>query len=417
MGFMGVKKRKSKKLKINGKKMVAAIFVFMVLGVFGRNVVFMVANTNKFALVQNGTISRTIEAEGIILREEHVSIAPVSGMVSYAFRDGERVRVGSRIASVFAGEIDETIQIRLDRVNERIAEYQSSSIRMAHFAGSTQMAEAQVLDSVRDIITATYEGNMDAIPVLKNRIYTLNERQSPGEQDRALAALIAERDGLEQSIGDARNDIHSAHAGLFISRLDGYEGIMDVASRNRLLPSDLDVDFGARPQGARYVAKGEPIGKIINNFEWHFATVIDVRLARNLRVGTGVTVRFPTVSMNSIGATISSINDEEENEVVIVLTFNEHLENVHFSRKLRAEITLESFRGLQVHRSAIRVIDGVQGVFVVIDDRAYFRRVEVLQFNDSFAVVRDARDERNQLRLFDEIVIEGRNVMEGSVVR
>lgn len=405
---MGVKKR-----RLRRNRLFAAVFIIVLLAMFGRNIMIMVRSTNRFALAQQGELSRTLEASGVILRAEQVIYAPASGAVSYAFRDGERVRIGSRIASVFVGDIDETLQIRLDRANERIEEYQAS-ISMAHFAGGVQATEVQVLDSVRGIIAATHRGNMDEIPALKNRIYMLNGRRTIAEQERALASAIAERDELERMLGHARNDVRAASAGVFVSRVDGYERVFDVTERGRLVPSDLDVEFVARPTGARNVERGEAIGKIIDNFEWHFAGVFEERLARNFTLGRRVRVRFPSVSITPIRGAVTSINEIEDGRRVVVFTFGENLEGIHLVRDIEAEVILASDRGLIVPRSAIRVVDGERGVFIVVDDRAVFRRVHILQVSDNFVVMCDYR---SRLMLHDEVITGGRGIEEGVVVR
>ncbi|GHV16214.1 hypothetical protein FACS189425_00060 [Clostridia bacterium] len=414
---MAKRRRKVVKYKFNFSKFFAVIAVIVLVSMFSKNIIFMVANTNKFALASEGEISQTINTNGFILRDEYLVSAPASGTLSCNYRDGERIHVGSKIASIFTGNVDENLQIRLNKVIDRISEYQTNSVNMSYFTGNSQKSEAQILASINSIITANISGEISQMPALKDHIYTLVEKNIATERQKTLNALILERDELEQSVGMIRKDIYAPYSGVFISRLDGYENLFSVADRAKLLPTNLEKIRSEKNEPSKTVVQGSPVCKIIDNYTWYYATAIDTKITKNLKVGGIVKICFPSISQSSIKAEIDSINLEENGKSVVVFSCSENINTIYQARELSAEIISETLQGLKIQKSAIRLIDGITGVYVVSDNKAKFKEVEVLQTDEDFAVVREIVGDNSQLKLYDEVIIEGKNITEGKDVR
>ncbi|MDR1101710.1 MAG: hypothetical protein LBL34_05090 [Clostridiales bacterium] len=409
--------KKHTSLKLNRSKLITVLLVVLLAFVFLKNILFIISNTNKFALAQSGEINQIVEVNGFVIRDEHIVIAPDTGILSCNYNDGERIKSGARIASILTGSVDENIQIRLNKITDRIAEYQASNTNMSYFTGNSQKAEAQILATVDSIITANADGDMAKVATYKNQIYALVEKKLATEREKTLRELIAERDALEESISSVRKDIVAPASGIFVSRLDGYEGMFNISGLGSLLSADLESVQKNKPGLVKNAQNGEPICKIINNYEWYYATVMDVKITKNLKEGAAVKICFPSISSQTINATIANINFEDGEKSVVVFSCNENIDTIYLAREVSAEIILDTFQGLKVQSSSIRVLNDITGVYIVKDNKAVFRKVDLLYSDSDFAVIKNEQNSDNQLKLYDEVIIEGKNIEEGKNVR
>ena len=79
-------------------------------------------------------------------------------------------------------------------------------------------------------------------------------------------------------------------------------------------------------------------------------------------------------------------------------------------------ITANSYTGIRVSTSAVRAIDGVKGVYVKNGSVIQFKKIEVLYSNDVFTIVDASNTGSDYLKLYDEVVVEGRNLYDGKQV-
>ena len=79
------------------------------------------------------------------------------------------------------------------------------------------------------------------------------------------------------------------------------------------------------------------------------------------------------------------------------------------------EIRYQSYTGIKVPAGAIRVNDGQKGVYVLISSQVKFRQVKELYTTDDYVIVEyDAKNE-DGIRLYDEIITEGKDLYNGKV--
>ena len=72
------------------------------------------------------------------------------------------------------------------------------------------------------------------------------------------------------------------------------------------------------------------------------------------------------------------------------------------------------YSGLKVQRSALRVVDGKRGVYVLSGMQISFVPVEVLYYSDSYIICK--KDNEGGLKLYDRVVVKGKNLYDGKIV-
>ena len=84
-------------------------------------------------------------------------------------------------------------------------------------------------------------------------------------------------------------------------------------------------------------------------------------------------------------------------------------------RQKEMTAVLETYSGLQVNSKAIRFVDGKKGVYVLSGSTINFVPVNVLYSTDSYCICEE-QTTGLRIRLYDEIVIKGKNLYDGKVV-
>ena len=72
---------------------------------------------------------------------------------------------------------------------------------------------------------------------------------------------------------------------------------------------------------------------------------------------------------------------------------------------------------MKVSNKALRVVDGADGVYVLIGQKVVFKPVEILFSTDEFSIVK-AKSDYNARRLTvnDEVICGGKDMFDGKIV-
>ena len=137
-----------------------------------------------------------------------------------------------------------------------------------------------------------------------------------------------------------------------------------------------------------------------------------------MKEGSTVTVRTALRSVPELQCTVKYINKQsvQENAVVILScsTMNTELAS---TRYFDITVIYKEYKGLKVDNRAIRVVDGNKGVYVVTASQVKFVPVNVLWSGENYSVVEQQASTSKVLRIYDEIVVKGKNLYDGKIIR
>ena len=85
-------------------------------------------------------------------------------------------------------------------------------------------------------------------------------------------------------------------------------------------------------------------------------------------------------------------------------------------RNSKITIIKNEYKGLKISNKAIRVINGETGVFVVSGIEAKFVKTDVIYQDDEYAICELNTADEEKLRLYDEIIVKGKNVYDGKII-
>ena len=365
------------------KRMIAALLFLIVLVGF---VVVRVATTSSKVEVQTAntySVYDSIEAKGVAIRSEEVLDKSSSGYVYYTLQNGARVPKDGVIAQVYASESDALAKKNLQAMDEEIEALQTLQKQGSVSKSNMETIISQLNDSQRKFSRmANVDDFSDLTAVRTEMLELLNRKQILANNvdnfESRIEALQAKRDSLAAgNHGEATGTITSPVPGYFVSSLDGYESMFDYGKVQSLSVDDVQKALDAKPK-----ANLNSVGKVVGNYEWYLACIVDKTALTSLNEGLECHVLLPLVGDEKIPVTVEKINKQGDKAMVLLKCsyMSEALSGV---RCEQIQIVLSEITGLYVPYSAIHFNEkNQQGVFVRQGMTLTFRLIKKLSKND-----------------------------------
>ena len=380
--------------------------------------------TTETALL--GTAENKVNADGFLIRKETLINSPAEGILSLDVQENERVAAGQIIATVYNDNVDEETRNKLKKINERISELENSIVNKVLVVGDSVTADNTIKGRVEDIVSAAYYNDLSKVSQYKDDITTLlsGKAGSIGNDESAentstiLEQLKKEKRELEKSIAGEHFEITATVPGVFSSEIDGFEKYFDTSNIKSLKPSDIEKAKDFKPNVDPELKKGNPCIKISDNFEWYFVANVDGRWGSDIKEGENVSLRFPGISDSLISAYIKSVSPVEDDKVTVVVACSDYVEDIYNLREINADIVRRTYRGFKIPKNAVREgPDGKIGVFVVFDNAAKFRNINVVYTGDKYVIAAEDNKLENPLLLYDEIIVTDEEISEGTAIK
>ena len=405
------KKRKSKKNKNKKIYFVVAILavlaVFIILGMLSKNS----ATVSGVETVMIGTAEEKVATSGYIIRDESVINAPESGIVSFRTDNGKRVSKGSPVAVIYSGDVSDEVKNELTSIYQRISEIEGSSIEKNLLAGDVVGSDTQVKNDVEMITRAVYSGNVSSVVQYKDDIIRIIRTNTAEEEQvqTTLEKLQARKQELENSISGKTTYIYADMAGVMSSQLDGAEEYFKISNLENISIQYLKDCPDINSYGPDIVEKGEPCLKIVNNYEWFYATEVDEVWVEGVKTGNKVNLRFTDISDDTVEGTVYSISQPVDGRVALVIKSRSMFNGMYTSRALNAEVIKRTYKGFKVSKDAVHIDEnGNYYVYVNTEGANRRRDVTILYADDAYVIIKEDNAATNNILLYDEVVVSGK---------
>ena len=359
------------------------------------------------------------DVSGFVVRNETVIKESVNGVLSYDISDGGRVSKGGTIATVYPSGLAADNRIRIADLDKRIMTLEK--IQEYNDLNATDMNSVNnnIHTALKAVIENTQNGSVSSTEYYDVLLENMARKQIiTGEAtnfNSLLTTLKAERDSLKASLSQSDGVIASPQSGYVIYSIDGYESAVSVDKLNTLTADDLDK------------IKPEPISdnaicKIVSDYEWYIIAAMPFDESLNLKEGNKVTLRTSLQSVPELSATVKSINKQSvgNSAVVIFACYNMNNELAGI-RNIDVTVVYEEYEGLKVDNRAIRFVDGKRGVYVLSASQVKFVQIDIIWSGENYSVVStelpEGEKKRTLLRIYDEIIVKGKNLYDGKIVK
>ncbi|MBO4468642.1 MAG: hypothetical protein J5766_05015 [Clostridia bacterium] len=357
-----------------------------------------------------------ISAKATIIRQETIVTSDAAGSHHFRIQNGSRVSKNGVLADIYANDSDSLAVSKLDNLNERISDLEEITGYNDASAADISLIRQDVVESVNDYVRAASTGDyFGASDYEKKLLFSINRKQFvTGETtdfSGQLEALKAEQASLSASQPAPVASLRSAVSGYFVSSVDGYENVLTTQKLDEITPEKLE---GMKPESA----PENVVGKIASDDDWCIAVTLSVGEASKYKVDDDLLVKLKLRNNSQIDVKVKQINVSSKADKAVVLMsclqMNKELASV---RTADINIVSREYKGLKLSRKALRVVKGQSGVYVVSGMSLKFVKVDVIYSTDDYIVCKqEETDNKKVLRLYDEVVVKGKNLYEGKII-
>lgn len=336
--------------------------------------------------------SFSVRCDGYIFRSEKTLTATSSKSAVPCVADGEHVHVGETVAEIYSGS-DPLAMAELSAGREQLAllrEYAATK-RGAKDAAAVDSRIYSLLTQMKSLSSRNdYAGVCEMRSEL---LAELNERDvasgvSAGNFDELISAVEATIAEQKMKLGSVLSTVSAPETGWFYSSADGYEGLFDPAVLDSITVERFEELISSVPASTDGVA-----GKLASDYKWYLVAETNAVDAGKLEEGRRCDVSFAYNGGQIISMSVERIvAGQNKDKALVILSSSRLVPGFSFSRCQTVDITVETLSGISVPRSAVRLVDGVRGVYVFDGVYACFRRIEVLrEYEDLYIVKSDVQ--------------------------
>ncbi|MCL2748387.1 MAG: hypothetical protein FWE59_07015 [Oscillospiraceae bacterium] len=353
--------------------------------------------------------------DGWFVRDEAV-IGEPGGIWELMAETGQRLAKGDALALTYQdaqtlqayNEIHE-LTSRLARL-EIISQLDADPVNVGEMDSAIHDALVELLDA-RD--AGLLHGAAGQAVALRALLYKRSIIFEGGQDQNALAQdLETQLQAAQARIGDAQGAVASPDSGIFCAETDGYEAI--------LTPQNLDT-LTAKTVLAladRAVApSASAMGRLARGFSWYYVAVVpQEKLMGAMSVGGSLKLRVD----NRITCDVRVYRKETDKsgDCLLILEGDAYMAELITLRNAHCEILWGAQYGLRVPREAVRVNnDGKAGVYCMIFSQQKFKPVEILLERDNYYLVSYKPERTGALLPGDEVIVRGKDLYDGKVLK
>jgi len=360
----------------------------------------------------------SIETEGLVYRTESVIPAVSSGEPYYAIENGTRVAKNSVIASVYRDAESGRIEQQIQEIDEQIAALKTIVADAGSGRLSLGVINEQTTEALLRLIQETDSGNLSNVGGSAFTILSLLSKKSlvTGKDvdfTKKIEELEQEKAELKNSYQKPISTIKAPVAGYFADRVDGYEEVLSTDNLLRLSTEKLKEEMYAEPQ-----TEQSSCGKIVSGYEWYMACIVPDSYYNVLGVGRTLTLRMAFVLDEAVPVTVYACNKDNQGNMAVVFRCDQMSAELSTIRKEAVEIQLVEHTGLKVPQKAIVVNDEQQvGVYIRSGNVVAFRKIKQKFSQPADYAICEIVDDDEFLQMYDDIIVGGRDLYDGKIIR
>lgn len=375
------------------------------------------------------TAAHTISADAYFFRDEKVLTSQYRGTNTYFYSDGEKVAAGADVVAVYASSSDASLQAKINDLNKKIKVLELSSVKKTYSTSDISRMDEAIGNGVLDIVKAVDGGSVyNASLGINDLLITLNRRRSlltaTSGFDMQIDLCKSQKAQLESQLTGNSAIQKATTAGSFYSTVDGYENIFTKNLIDSMTMEQFYTLSSAMPDQSLL---GTATGKLVVSSKWYIAVCMDKRTASRLIEGKPssykYTVNFPYSGGRSLAMNLErKVNQTNFEEMVLIFSTDETPEGFNFTRSQPVNITESTYMGLKIPVSALRIVDGVKGVYALDGNVVIFKTAEPIYEENGYYICalpdKDKIDAQSaeKLSLHDVIITAGKGIEVGKIV-
>lgn len=401
-----------------GRTVITVILVLLVFSYIGYQAYRSIYSDVNTELAVVHSVYESIEAEGLVYRAESLIPNVDGGAPYFAIENGAHVAKNSVIASIYQDTESGRIEQEIEAIDAKIAALKTIIADAGSGRLTLDVINDQFSDTLLKIIRETETGDLSYSEDYSFQILSLLSKKAlvTGKDvdfSAKIQELEDEKAALTASYSPPLKPIKAPDAGYFVNTTDGYESIFttDIITDRKLTVATLTEQMNSEPTTV------DACGKIVKGYEWYLACILPDTYYNELGEGNRLTIRLPFVLDEAVPVVVDSAKKDNSGQMVIVFRCDQMNAKLATIRKETVEIQLVEHTGMKVPKRALVEKDGVMGVYIRSGNVVAFRRVKQQYSQPADYVICEIIEEDGYLQMYDDIIVGGRDLYDGKILR
>jgi len=406
-----------KKVRIDTVLMITAIVLIAVYIAYEAYSVTHVQLQCETAVIS--TVYEKIDAKALVVRDEHAIENAASGVTVPAVASGDKVKVGGNVAMVFSSGDAATAYAKYTELQQQLHYYEDLEAKTLGQAASVESINSEINTRVDEYIRAVDSGRAANIQTAGENVNDalLRRQMIIGESVDLVSIIQQLRTESEQYASSATPDstVTTQESGVFSNYSDGFESAFDYENITEMTAEQVTDAIAAVSEKGEN--EGNAFGKLITTYAWYMACVTDADQVRSLKNGSKVQVALKDSDDTVLTMQIVSgadVNPGQE-QTVLVLKSSDMDAKLANLRCEDIEIRIKEYEGVKVPASAVHIEGDKKGVYALVSSQVQFREAEVIFTQDDFVILKADQANPNGIRLYDKIIVQGKELEDGKV--
>ncbi|MEE1186591.1 MAG: HlyD family efflux transporter periplasmic adaptor subunit [Acutalibacteraceae bacterium] len=362
--------------------------------------------------------NESISVDAYILRDETIVYEDYTGVLNYSVQNGAHIENHGVIANVYNSEEDIAAKNRIDEIDKQINNLESLlNVDNGSVITDLDSINTQIDEKLVEMLNCVEYGKLGNETKYEDEYYRLIYRRKMivgntiDFQDE-IKQLKAEKKELESSMDESHDEILSPLSGYFVSSLDGYEGVLTTELVDTLQPGELENISSKTVENEKSV-----IGKIVSGFNWYMAAEMDFESALRFTEEYTYDIEIPVSNTAVVPAKVVKITKDAKKDKALVIFKCSYMDAGIISSRIQpVKIILDEYEGLRISASALRVVDDVQGVYVLDANIVKFKPIEKIYAGNGYLICKRSKTSKEGLFLYDDVIIKGKDLYDGKTL-
>lgn len=378
---------------------------------------------NKTVLPEVGILYDKSKGQAFVIKDETLYKSDGSGQLNLLIKEGERVGVGIEVANISILQDNSQLKQDLIKVDQQIAILSNKNLESTTDT-SVDLMTTNIIDKIQEDLSS------DKFIDVLNTKEELLALEKYSRQDTLLSQSIEnlknKRESLLNQINTGSLRYYSQQSGIISYHIDGYEQIFLPKEFENYTYDMVQLKDFEEADNDDKVETGEPIFKIIDNFQWYMAIKIEDKKDIEDYV-LGQTVKLELEDKTELKGKIITINYSGTN-AVLVLRFNDYIHNNYNLRHTSVDLIHSKKEGHKIPTDVIIERDGDKGVYIKeINGIVKFRPIKIFGEEGDYTFIDKGNSNGyiefiegkpvKTVTLYDEIFINPTSVIEGEILK
>lgn len=407
-------------------KIIASLVSVILLAYVGYQSFMAFYDPYQTEIVNIGSYVSDVDLKGFFVRDEEVISAKKEGVISYSYKNGQKISKGATVASVYQNEKDLYNLRTIESLKSQKAILQEAQNKEAIQGLKLDLLNSQISNSKAELRRQVDENNFTNIDaVFEDLMLNINKIavcvDDTVSYDQTIAGLDNQIATLEAQIPQQSGVVASEASGYFSNTADGYENQFNFDMLDSLTVESVQALMN-KPQ----TKEVDSVGKIVYQNYWYFVSTVSAKdvelLSKPYKKNQEIKIKFNSKSVREITASIEDIITQKDSETAVVVFksfyLDEDLINMRFETP---KAVISSYTGVIIPKEAIRVQDGVKdaetgevldrvkGVYTLLGKTARFKKVDVI-YEDERILISKQSEKSDYVSVYDQVIIKGKNL-------